>query len=93
MLGSPGAGKSMLVRRLTTILPAMTLEAIDTTRIHGGARLTDGRTPLMARLSSRSSFARTVPSPSSTRVSPRWHHHTRCPGGHQESTAPPADAG
>jgi magnesium chelatase family protein len=34
MLGPPGAGKSRLARRLTTILPAMTLpEAIDTTRI------------------------------------------------------------
>jgi magnesium chelatase family protein len=35
LLGLPGAGKSMLARRLTTILPAMTLaEAIETTRIH-----------------------------------------------------------
>jgi len=33
-MGPPGAGKSMLARRLTTILPAMTLaEAIETTRI------------------------------------------------------------
>jgi Magnesium chelatase, subunit ChlI len=33
--GPPGAGKSMLARRLTTILPAMTLaEAIETTRIY-----------------------------------------------------------
>ena len=32
---SPGAGKSMLARRLTTILPAMPLaEALETTRIH-----------------------------------------------------------
>ena len=45
MLGSPGAGKSMLARRLTTILPAMTLaEALETTRIHSVAGLTDGRT-------------------------------------------------
>ncbi len=35
----------MLARRLTTILPAMTLaEAIDTTRIHSVAGLTGGRT-------------------------------------------------
>jgi predicted ATPase with chaperone activity len=34
MLGSPGAGTSRLARRLTPILPAMTLaEAIETTRI------------------------------------------------------------
>jgi hypothetical protein len=32
LLGPPGAGESMLVRRLTTIRPAMTLpEAIETT--------------------------------------------------------------
>jgi predicted ATPase with chaperone activity len=41
LLGPPGAGKSMLARRLTTILPAMTLaEAIETTRIHRVAGLT-----------------------------------------------------
>src|SRR5262245_7175814 len=35
LLGPPGAGTSMLARRLTTILPAMTLaEAIEPTRIH-----------------------------------------------------------
>src|ERR671919_2824787 len=48
MLGSPGAGKSMLARRLSTILPTMTLgEAIETTRIHSVAGLTDGRTVLV----------------------------------------------
>ena len=41
LFGPPGAGKSMLVRRLTTILLQMTLaEAIDTTRIHRVAGLT-----------------------------------------------------
>ena len=45
LLGPPGAGKSMLARRLTTILPAMTLaEAIETTRIHRVAGLTGDRT-------------------------------------------------
>ena len=40
LIGPPGAGKSRLARRLTTILPAMTLpEAIDTTRIHRVAGL------------------------------------------------------
>jgi magnesium chelatase family protein len=44
LLGPPGAGKSMLARRLTTILPAMTLpEAIETTRIHRVAGLTGDR--------------------------------------------------
>src|SRR4029450_11305761 len=45
LLGPPGAGKSMLARRLTTILPAMTLaEAIETTRIHRVPGLTGNRT-------------------------------------------------
>ena len=45
LLGPPGAGKSMLVRRLTTILPAMTLaEALETTRLHRVAGLTGDRT-------------------------------------------------
>jgi magnesium chelatase family protein len=45
LLGPPGAGKSMLARRLTSILPDMTLpEAIETTRIHSVAGLTGGRT-------------------------------------------------
>jgi magnesium chelatase family protein len=38
----------MLARRLTTILPAMTLgEAIETTRMHRVAGLTDGRMALV----------------------------------------------
>jgi hypothetical protein len=48
LLGPPGAGTSMLARRLTTILPAMTLaEAIETTRIHRVAGLTGDRTALV----------------------------------------------
>jgi magnesium chelatase family protein len=45
LLGPPGTGKSMLARRLTTILPDMSLaEAIETTRIHSVAGLTGDRT-------------------------------------------------
>ena len=45
LLGPPGVGESMLARRRTTILPAMTLpEAIETTRIHRVAGLTGDRT-------------------------------------------------
>jgi Magnesium chelatase, subunit ChlI len=42
------AGKSMLARRLATILPAMSLaEALETTRIPHVAGLTGGRTALV----------------------------------------------
>jgi magnesium chelatase family protein len=48
LLGPPGAGQSRLARRLTTILPEMTLaEAIDTTRIHRVAGLTGRRTAVV----------------------------------------------
>jgi magnesium chelatase family protein len=48
MLGLPGAGKSRLPRRLTTILPAMSLaDAIEITCIHSVAGLTGVRTALV----------------------------------------------
>jgi magnesium chelatase family protein len=48
MLGSLGAGTSRLARRLTTILPAMTLaEALETTRLHRVAGRTGARTALV----------------------------------------------
>jgi len=40
MIGSPGAGKSMLAKRIPTILPVMGLEeALETTRIHSSVGL------------------------------------------------------
>ena len=50
-IGPPGSGKTMLARRLPTILPAMTLEeATITTRIHSVAgRLPQGRALLLER--------------------------------------------
>jgi magnesium chelatase family protein len=49
-MGPPGAGTSRLARRLTTILPEMSLaEAIETTRMHRVAGLTGGRTALVTR--------------------------------------------
>jgi magnesium chelatase family protein len=38
LVGPPGAGKTMLAKRLPSILPPMTLkEALETTKIHGVA--------------------------------------------------------
>jgi magnesium chelatase family protein len=43
LIGPPGSGKTMLARRLPTILPRMTLEeSIETTKIHSIAGLVDG---------------------------------------------------
>jgi magnesium chelatase family protein len=43
LVGSPGAGKTMLARRLATILPAMSrAEALEVTQLHSVAGLLDG---------------------------------------------------
>jgi magnesium chelatase family protein len=60
LLGPPGAGKSRLARRLTTLLPALALaEALETTRLHRVAGLTGART-----------------TPVTTRPCRAPHHHT-----------------
>jgi magnesium chelatase family protein len=49
LVGPPGAGKTMLARRLPTILPSMTLdEALETTKIHSVAGLLAGGRSLCA---------------------------------------------
>jgi magnesium chelatase family protein len=49
LIGPPGAGKTMLARRLPTILPAPTVEeALETTRIHSVAGLLPPGRPLLA---------------------------------------------
>jgi magnesium chelatase family protein len=53
LIGPPGAGKTMLAKRLPTILPPLTLqEALETTRIHSVA----GKLPANATLISKRPF-------------------------------------
>ena len=55
LIGSPGAGKSMLARRLPSILPDMTRqEALEATEVWSVAGMTDRRHPLLLRRPFRS---------------------------------------
>ena len=55
LIGSPGAGKSMLARRLPSILPDMTHEeALESTEIWSVAGLTDSKHPMLTQRPFRS---------------------------------------
>jgi len=55
MIGPPGSGKTMLAKRLPTIMPPLTLEeALETTKIHSVAGKIDDHTALMTRRPFRS---------------------------------------
>src|SRR6202035_2088853 len=50
MIGPPGSGKTMLAKRLPSILPTMTFEeAIETTKVHSVMGLLDGRALISTR--------------------------------------------
>ena len=55
LVGSPGSGKSMMAKRLPSILPPLSLqEALETTKIHSVAGKLDRETTLMTRRPFRS---------------------------------------
>ena len=54
-IGSPGSGKSMLAKRMPSILPPLTFEeSLETTNVHSVSGLLDSKTPLITKRPFRS---------------------------------------
>ena len=72
MVGPPGGGKTMLARRLPTILPPLSpSESVETTRIYSAVGLLSAGQPLLA--------TRPFRAPHHTLVSPVWWEAVRFP--------------
>ena len=55
LIGSPGSGKSMLAKRMPSILPPLTFEeSLETTNVHSVSGLLDSKTPLITKRPFRS---------------------------------------
>lgn len=55
LIGSPGSGKSMLAKRMPSILPPLTFqESLETTNVHSISGLLDRKTPLITKRPFRS---------------------------------------
>lgn len=55
LIGSPGSGKSMLAKRMSSILPPLTFEeALETTKVHSISGLLDPKTPIITKRPFRS---------------------------------------
>lgn len=55
LIGTPGSGKSMLAKRMPSILPPLTFEeALETTKIHSISGLLDPKTPIITKRPFRS---------------------------------------
>jgi magnesium chelatase family protein len=51
MIDPPGSGKTMLTKRIPTIIPTLTLEEdLETTKIHSVAGKVDNHTALMTKI-------------------------------------------
>lgn len=70
LVGSPGCGKSMMAKRIPSILPQLTLaESLETTQIHS----------IAGKLTATRRSSRSAPSAVPTTPSPTWHSSAAVP--------------